>query len=126
VTLDEVKQLFDAQKPHFSAWIAVHDSDIDEPRVSLTTGLGHLRVTLLYYYVGDLYDRAEHLDVRPENKNVKGGQYVRAIHAALYMAHLSRGNKSTCGLRRGCLSACGTTRAQLYCTIVRRAMGPPV
>ena len=94
--LKGMTQLFDAQKPHFSAWIAMHD--IDEPRVSSMTGPArpgpHLSVqqgTPLYYAtLCGLYDLAKYLlDVRPEDINVQGGQYTTAIHAALYKGHLS-------------------------------------
>ena len=89
VTLfDGTKQLFDAQEPHFSAWIAAHD--IDE-RVSSTTDPAQLppQGSPLYYAaLCGLYDLAEHLlDVRPEDINVEGGRYKTAIHAALYKGH---------------------------------------
>lgn len=89
--LDEMTQLFDVQKPHFSAWIAVYD--IDEPRESSTTDPARppYQGTPLYYAIlCDLYDLVEHLlGVCPEDINVQCGQYTTAIHAALYKGHLS-------------------------------------
>jgi ankyrin repeat protein len=85
--LDEMTQLFDVQKPYFSAWITEYDVDVSSMTGSARPILG----TPLYYAtLCNLYDLAKHLlDVRPEDINVEGGQYTTAIHAALYKGHLS-------------------------------------
>ena len=85
--LDEMIQLFDAKKPHFSAWIAAYDVDVSSMTGSARPGPG----TPLYYAtLCNLYDLAKHLlKERLEDIDVEGGQYTTAIHAASYKGHLS-------------------------------------
>ena len=83
--LDGMKLLFDAEKPHFSAWISVHD--IVNPLEFSTSGPVPSRGTPLYYAtLCDLYDLVEHLLLYkdPNGIDAEGGRYTTAIHAALY------------------------------------------
>ena len=87
--LDGMKLLFDKRKPHFQAWIDIHD--VDESPASLTTRPAPPRGTPLYYAtLCNFRDLAKHLlDAHPEDINVRGGRYTSAIHAALYKGELS-------------------------------------
>ena len=91
---DGMFDLFDSSKPHFAAWLQVHDIDehwdisIFSPHVRDTVG------SLLYYaaFCG-FYDLAEHLITKhPEQVNARGGHILFPLPAALYQKHFDVAN----------------------------------
>ncbi len=88
-----MKILFDPEQPYFSAWIRMHDMDVEPDYVSafwsLTLSSGDKAATPLYYValIG-LHDVASHLlDNYPQQVNAPGGYYVSPLGAALGMGH---------------------------------------
>ena len=83
---DGMDDLFDSSKPHFAAWLRVHDLDEDWDHFSM----GQLvRGSPLYYaaFCG-LYDLTERLIVKhPEHVNAVGGRIVAPLPAALHGRH---------------------------------------
>ena len=80
---DSMEDLFDSSKPHFAAWLQVHD--IDEPWSSLSPNFREGLGSPLYYaaYCG-FYDLAEHLIKKhPEQINARGGHSLFPLPAAL-------------------------------------------
>ena len=84
--------LFDSFKPHFAAWLKVHD--IDEhwslfwPK--LEDGVGS---PLYYAAFCGFYDLAEHLIMKhPEQVNARGGRNVAPLPAALFKRHFRVAN----------------------------------
>ncbi|KAH9061879.1 hypothetical protein EDB87DRAFT_1830686 [Lactarius vividus] len=76
-----IDELFDADKPHFTAWIWLHN--IDGPSMSGTSP-SQPEAPPLYYAVR-IGNRAlvEHvLSKRPQDVNIKGGLYETPLHAA--------------------------------------------
>ena len=82
---DGMETLFDADKPHFEAWVGIYDID---PRISWQPISGH--PSPLYYSVlCGFYDLAEHLTItHPEYVNAFGGQYQFPLLAALGRGHV--------------------------------------
>ena len=79
--------LFDSSKPHFAAWLEVHD--IDEPWHSYTPKSQDPIGSPLYYaaFCG-FYDLAERLVMKhPEQINARGGRVVAPLPAALSKEH---------------------------------------
>ena len=79
--------IFDSSKPHFAAWLRVHDIDESwdffEP--DPLDGVGS---PLYYAALCGLYAVAEHLITKhPEQVNARGGRIVAPLPAALYKKH---------------------------------------
>jgi ankyrin repeat protein len=84
---DGMEDLFDSSKPHFAAWLQVHN--IDE-RWSLfgPSEAHHLGPPLYYAALCGFYDLTEHLILKhPEQVNADGGGIVAPLPAALYKRH---------------------------------------
>ena len=84
--------LFDDSKPHFAAWLKVHD--IDQSWIYFTPdpqdGVGS---PLYYAAFCGLYDVAEHLIMKhPEQVNARGGLLLAPLPAALYNEHFCVAN----------------------------------
>ena len=79
--------MFDAERPHYAAWLRVHD--IDEFWLSFTPDSNIPRAEPLYYAaLCGFYDLATHLIAKhPEHVNATGGQKVTPLAAALYGNH---------------------------------------
>ena len=89
---DGTDHLFDSSKPHFAAWIEVHD--IDEEWFPFSTyprdGVGS---PLYYAAFCGFYDLAERLIIKhPEQVNASGGYLVAPLPAALYEGHFRVAN----------------------------------
>ena len=83
---DGMDDLFDSSKPHFTAWLQVHDIDLTWFNFSLNA---HSVGSPLYYaaFCG-FYDLAEHLIMKhPEQVNARGGRNLFPLPAALYRGH---------------------------------------
>ena len=80
---DGMDDLFDSSKPHFAAWIQVHDFDEQwSYYFSSRDGVGS---PLYYAAFCGLYDLAERLIARhPEQVNARGGCNLFPLQAALY------------------------------------------
>jgi len=82
-----VKDLFDANKPHFRGWIRLHDMDMEGEQTARNSmdRLWQPTVTPLYYAVlCDLPSLVNYLiEERPKDINFKGGSHRTALHAAL-------------------------------------------
>jgi ankyrin repeat protein len=90
---DGMDDLFDSSKPHFAAWLRVHDMD------EHWRGFSHLErphdVGSPLYYAAfcGFYDLAEHLIMKnPEQVNARGGRILAPLSAALYKRHLRVAN----------------------------------
>ena len=89
---EDMEILFDPDKPYFSAWIRVHDIDI-EPTGSETlwffapSAKSAARPSPLYYAsLCGVHDLVEHLiEHSPEQVNAEGGWFVSPLAAALQM-----------------------------------------
>ena len=84
--------LFDVSKPHFAAWVKVHD--VDEPWDQFSpysrVGAGS---PLYYAAFCGFYDLAERLITKqPEQVNARGGRNLFPLPAALYKRHLDVAN----------------------------------
>ena len=110
--------LFDGSKPHFAAWVQVHDFDESwyafspHPR----NGIGS---PLYYAAFCGFYDLVERLITKhPEQVNARGGRILAPLPAALYRKHFHvanllhshgavvdvRGNSERTPLRVACLN----------------------
>ena len=79
--------LFDSSRPHFAAWLQVHDIDKSWPSFSPYPGEG-VGSPLYYAAFCGFYDLAEHLIFEhPERVNARGGYIVAPLPAALYQRH---------------------------------------
>ena len=84
--------LFDSSKPHFAAWLRVHD--IDERWRNFSPYSRDVIGSPLYYaaFCG-FYDLAERLIMKdPEQVNAHGGIIVSPLPAALYKGHFRVAN----------------------------------
>ena len=84
---DGMDDLFDSSKPHFAAWLKVHD--IDERWDCFSPLKGKDGGSLLYYaaFCG-FYDVAERLIAKhPEQVNKAGGWILAPLPAALHRGH---------------------------------------
>ncbi|KAF8265665.1 hypothetical protein EI94DRAFT_1735068 [Lactarius quietus] len=84
---DGMDDLFDSSKPHFAAWLQVHDIDerwyLFHPPYKASVG------SPLYYaaFCG-FYDLTERLIMKhPEQVNAAGGQVIAPLPAALFKGH---------------------------------------
>lgn len=82
-----MKDLFDANEPHFRGWIRLHDMDMEgeQNKRNYMDRLWQPTVTPLYYAVlCQLPSLVNYLiEERPKDINVKGGSHGTALHAAL-------------------------------------------
>ena len=82
-----VRNLFDANKPHFRGWIALHNMDMEGEQTARNSMdcLWQPTVTPLYYAVlCELPSLVNYLTKERRNDiNVKGGSHGTALHAAL-------------------------------------------
>ena len=88
---DGMDDLFDSSKPHFSAWLQVHDMDEDWPNFSMEQ---HDGGSPLYYaaFCG-FYDLAERLIAKhPDRVNARSGRILAPLPAALYKRHFRLAN----------------------------------
>ena len=88
---DGMDDLFDKSKPHFAAWLQVHDMDEDWPHFSMNQ---HDGGSPLYYaaFCG-FYDLAERLIMKhPDQVNARGGRIVAPLPAALHKRHFRLAN----------------------------------
>ena len=80
---DAMDDLFDNSKPHFAAWIRVHDCDKEWHFFS--PGRDSVGSPLYYAAFCGLYDLAERLIARhPEQVNARGGYNLFPLPAALF------------------------------------------
>ena len=89
---DGMDDLFDRSKPHFAAWLRVHD--IDERWGHFMSGQSPSVGSPLYYaaFCG-FHDLAERLIMKnPEQVNAGGGLILAPLPAALYKRHLRVAN----------------------------------
>ena len=88
---DRMDNLFDSSKPHFAAWIQVHDIDEFWPYFSPPQcGVGS---PLYYASFCGFYDLAERLITKhPEQVNASGGLILAPLTAALYKRHFRVAN----------------------------------
>jgi ankyrin repeat protein len=89
---DGTDNLFDSSKPHFAAWLQVHD--IDEHWSDFSTYQEHHGGSPLYYaaFCG-FYDLAERLITKhPDQVNARGGRIHAPLPAALYNRHFRIAN----------------------------------
>ncbi|KAH9026584.1 hypothetical protein EDB85DRAFT_164570 [Lactarius pseudohatsudake] len=89
---DGIGDLFDTSKPHFAAWLRVHNIDEgwDVFSYFLPQGFGS---PLYYAAFCGFYDLAEHLIMKhPEQVNADSGRIVAPLPAALYKAHFGVAN----------------------------------
>ena len=88
---DGMDDLFDSSKPHFAAWLRVHD--IDEPWFGLSPYQDGLGSPLYYAAFCGFYDLAERLIMKhPEQVNAIGGYNLFPLPAALYNRHFHVAN----------------------------------
>ena len=88
--------LFDSSKPHFAAWLQVHD--IDKPWHTFSPYPRDSVGSMLYYaaFCG-FYDLAERLITKhPEQVNARGGCNLFPLQAALNKRHLHVANLLYC------------------------------
>ena len=86
--------LFDSSKPHFSAWLQVHDID-EHWEVSIFSPYSRDSVGSPLYYAAfcGFYDLAEHLIMKhPEQVNARRGRNLFSLPAALYKKHFHVAN----------------------------------
>src|SRR6266702_4018806 len=80
---DGMESLFDCDKPHFAAWVGIHD--IDEFYLSSST----IPTPLYYSSLCGFSDLVQHLAMkRPQDVNAVGGQYDFPLLAALHGKHI--------------------------------------
>ncbi|KAH9029595.1 hypothetical protein EDB85DRAFT_1516161 [Lactarius pseudohatsudake] len=89
---DGVDDLFDSSKPHFAAWLRVHDMDEDWGLFSYSAPRG-VGSPLYYAAFCGFYDLAERLIMKhPEQVNTDGGYLLTPLPAALYNRHFDVAN----------------------------------
>jgi ankyrin repeat protein len=83
--------LFDSSKPHFAAWVRVHD--IDERWSTFDPGLREVTSPLYYAAFCGFYDMAERLIMKhPDQVNARSGRILSPLLAALYKRHFRVAN----------------------------------
>ena len=88
---DGTDDLLDTSKPHFAAWLRVHDPDEDWVNFSPTRL--HNGSPLYYAALCGLYDLAERLIAKhPEQVNAVSGYIVAPLQAALFKRHFRIAN----------------------------------
>ena len=88
---DGMKCLFDADKPHFAAWLWVHNEDLEYNRSILTMFPKKPDAVPLYYAaLLGLRDLAARLLAgHPEDVDAKGGLEVTPLHASVKNGHFN-------------------------------------
>ena len=86
--------LFEGSKPHFAAWLRVHDIDEDWSLFSDDSDdVGPVGTPVYYAAFCGFYDLAERLITKhPEQVNARGGRMVAPLPAALYKKHFRVAN----------------------------------
>ena len=88
---DGMDDLFDSSKPHFAAWLRVHD--IDEDWYPFSRSRDSVGSPLYYAAFSGFYDLAERLIMKhPEQVNARGGLNLFPLPAALYNRHFHVAN----------------------------------
>jgi len=91
--MDGMKCLFDADKPHFAAWLWVYNEDlVVDPSRSMPTTFPEKPDAVPLYYAAlfGLRDLAVHLLAEhPEDLDAKGGYEVTPLHAAVKNGHFN-------------------------------------
>ena len=89
---DGMNDLFDRSKPHFAAWLQVHD--VDRPWHTFSSrSRDHVGSPLYYAAFCGFYDLAERLIMdHPEHVNARGGRNLFPLPAALYKRHFRVAN----------------------------------
>ena len=89
---DGMDDLFDSSKPHFAAWLQVHDMDENWSYFSLVSPRS-VGSPLYYAAFCGFYDLAERLIMKhPEQVNARGGRILAPLQAALYKKHFHVAN----------------------------------
>ena len=84
--------LFDSSKPHFAAWLKVHDFD-KSWSFFLPSSLYSVGSPLYYAAFCGFYDLAERLVMKhPEQVNARGGRILSPLPAALFKRHFRVAN----------------------------------
>ncbi|KAH9015328.1 ankyrin repeat-containing domain protein [Lactarius pseudohatsudake] len=87
---DGIDDLFDSSKPHFAAWLRVHNMDKYWVNFSRRAGVGS---PLYYAALCGLYDLVERLIMKhPEQINASGGDLLAPLPAAVYERHFDVAN----------------------------------
>ena len=85
---DGMRRLFDSTKPHFAAWLQLHDIDDQWPFFGTYRHENGRGSPLHYASLCGFHDLAAHIIVEhPEQVNVKGGFYDSPLAAALRNSH---------------------------------------
>ena len=93
---EEMEDLFDLDKPHFSAWLQVHNIDTEPSYSSVlyyfadfSLGSSTLATPLYYAALCGFHDLTEQLIIKhPQLVNAAGGYYVSPLAAALNGGYL--------------------------------------
>jgi len=91
---DGMDDLFDSSKPHFAAWLRVHDMDEDwEVFTHRPRRLDHNGSPLYYAAFCGFYELVERLITKhPEQVNAGGGRILTPLPAALHKRHFRVAN----------------------------------
>jgi hypothetical protein len=90
---DGMDDLFDSSKPHFAAWLQVHDIDEDWSSISRPHSRDGVGSPLYYAAFCGFYDLAERLIMKhPDQVNARGGRNLFPLPAALYKRHFHVAN----------------------------------
>ena len=89
---DGIKDLFEADKPHFATWLWIFDDDGKDYRDShsMFTNCPKKPAAVPLYYAAKLgfRDLAEHLIAKnPEHVNARGGYETTPVHIAAFAGH---------------------------------------
>ena len=89
---DGMDDLFNSSKPHFAAWLQVHDIDEDWLQFSMREER-HGGSPLYYAAFCGFYDLAERLITKhPDQVNARGGRILAPLPAALYKRNFRLAN----------------------------------
>ena len=90
---EAMNDLFDSSKPHFAAWLQVHDIDENWSPFSQGPRDGDVGSPLYYAVFCGFYDLAEHLIMKhPKEVMARGGRNLYPLPAALYHGHFHVAN----------------------------------
>jgi hypothetical protein len=85
---DGIKILFDADRPHFAAWLWIYNKDARSRTMSTKRPVKPEAVPLFYAAMLGFRDLAEHLIAKdPEHVNARGGREVTPMHVAARAGH---------------------------------------
>ena len=88
---DGMELLFDKDKPHFAAWIWVHDLDKHSLRARMSSPYPERPDAPPLYYAAlcGFHNTVKRLvTTHPQDVNVRGGQCATALHASVNKGHL--------------------------------------